>query len=179
MFDELPDEIVRKILAYNDPIHLIIGSHVCKRVHDLRQTHFVIPIMFEGYFELSDYNDTSCATARKIERDIVRSTEINRYHRVGRKYNVSSRRIFIQELIASIDILIDEKDHSKFNDIYKYWCSTPKIPSFYKLLLKNPRHNDCPVWVINKLTAMEPTSGANINYSSTKLRQLSIRALVY
>jgi hypothetical protein len=143
----------------------------------LNLMRLVFPIMLEAYFTLADYNERSEQDIRN-DRESSRYLDIKQFHRMTHKYGIPFRRICLQELISTIDKMIDPKDKTCLSSPTKYFRKVAQIPSFYKTLLRHPRNSDYPHWIINKLRRMGGDN-ASINYSNHKLQQLSFRALVY
>ena len=177
MLDLFPLEIVRKIFTGLQPDDLIRASSACKVVHDLHLARLVFPIMLESYFTLTDYKNRTEQTIQN-DRISMRESEIAMFHRKTRIYGVSSRRIYLQELISTIDELIDPNDKTFISSPHIYFRNVTRLPSFYRTLLRHPRNSDYPHWIINKLRRLGGDS-ASIDYNSDKLLQLSFRALVY
>lgn len=173
---QLPDEILRKIVTSLHTHHLIMVGSACKHIHKLNIWHLLIPLQLECYFDADEYFRLTPDEIIK-ERQMLQQCDISIYYSQAKKCNVTSRLIFLYEMIYQLETIMGEVC-KKYNSALKHYSTTPSFPSFYKNLLRHPRNNDYPHWIINKVRRLGGTE-ADVNYSRDKQFQLSFCALVY
>lgn len=140
MFTNLPTELQRKIITSLPSIELINMTSVCISIRKLNLSSLLLPYAYEGLFSIVDA-DYSSLEVRCKERDSLYASCKIAYERWANLFGVSIWRIFIQDLIHTIDMMMDPSDY-KFNSVARYYRNSKKykVPIFYTSQKRNPSH---------------------------------------
>ena len=185
MFHLLPDEITRKIISLLPHLSLMHASSVCTSVRQLNLSHLLLPIAYEGYISMNEL-DHMRPNEIKSTREMMHRCCARYYDRIGANFGISGWRIFIQELIHTIDMMICKNDCT-FNDPEKvYITGGTNLVSFYTSIFRQSSRYIQPTHHISTFNKARLLGGRDIpsvddlaHYNINKEQQLSFNALVY
>ena len=188
MFDRLPIEILRKIITSNEPLSLINASSVCKSVRKLNLIHLLLPFAYEGYFTFCDINENYTSSSLESTRETIQRYSKSFITRQSNRYKISRLRMYLQDIICTIDMMIYNNDTS--NDIFKYYQIFGKrnIPPCYRLRPIINSGIKTQQWILHRevfdkarrmIEPYTPSVEDIVNYSTDKKIQLSFYALAY
>ena len=180
MIDQLPYEIQRKIITSLSPISLLNASNVCSSIRKLNLSHLLIPNALESMFTLEDYNYLDNKEIQ-LERTTMYNSCNNCYQRWADRFNVPLWRILLQDLIYTIDTMLNHKDIS--NSVVKYYNNMPNVlfsPIFYTSRFVAPNESNKRLFTHAFYDARKLGNNDDHFYNSKdKQHQLSFYALVY
>ena len=181
MFDQLPTDIQRKIITSLPPLSLATMSNISSSVRKMGLLHLLLPAAYESLFSIEDYDRFTVEELKK-DRDNMNTFSFSAYKRWAMLYDVPVWRIYIQELMHTIDSMICKTDN-KFNHSMFYFglrIRGHRLPKFYTS--RNATTYNRSFIEAKKLgwnRFQVPSIDELVNYNNNKRIQLSFYALVY